>query len=97
MGKKAYLTSFTAKVNGMTAWGTVTNCMLEDTAGNPYVTIPVSSLPGNAFLGPFSVGLTFDDRFSLGTGGTAAKGLEVKCDANGTGSDLVFVLQGVVK
>ena len=97
MGKKAYLTSFTAKVTGMTAWGTVTSCTIEDTSGNAYVTLPVSELASNAYLGLFSGSLTFDDRLTLGTGGTAAKGIRVKCDINGTGSDLVFVLQGVVK
>lgn len=97
MGKKAYLTNFTAKVNGGTAWSTVTSCTVEDTASNPYVTLPVSELASNVYLGLFSGSLTFDDRLTLGTGGTAAKGIRVKCDVNGTGSDLVFVLQGVVK
>jgi len=97
VGKSVYLTHFTAKVNGMTAWGTVMACTIEDTASNLFVSIPVANLTANAFLGMFTAGLTLDNRLMLGTGGTSGKGLQIKCDVNGTGSDLVVVLQGVIR
>ncbi len=96
-GKKAYLLYFTAKVHGGTGWGTVTSCTLEDTTGNAFVTFPVAALTSNVYLGPFSAGPTFDDRLTLSTGSALAKGLQVKCDVNGSGSDLVFTLSGVIK
>jgi hypothetical protein len=96
-GKKAYLTSYTAYVNGMTLWSMVTSCTLQDSAASPFVTVPVANLLANAYLGLFSAGVTIDPRVLLGTGGTMAKGLQIVCNTNGAGSDLVFVLQGIIK
>ena len=96
-GKKAYVSAFTAKVNGATSWTTITSCFIEDTSGNAFVTVPVASLTGNAYVGPWSGGLTLDNRLTLSTGGTTAKGLQIRCDVNGTGSDLVVTLVGVTK
>jgi hypothetical protein len=96
-GKKAYVSAFTAKVNGATPWTTITSCFIEDTSGNAFVTVPVASLTSNAYVGPWSGALTLDNRLTLSTGGTTAKGLQIRCDVNGTGSDLVVTLVGVTK
>lgn len=98
-GKKAYLAGWHAKVNGATPWATVTSCQIKDRAAIavPYVTLAVAALTANAFLGDHSSNVTQESAYALGTGTTTSKGLQLQCDVNGTGSDLVVTLYGVLK
>lgn len=98
-GKKAYITGWHAKVNGATAWATTATCWIQDTSGtaNYFVTLGVAALTGNAFVADHSSNVTQQAPYSRGLGGTADLGIEVACDANGTGSDLVVTIFGVVK
>ena len=59
--------------------------------------IPVAALLANAFVNDNTAGMTLADRYALGTGGAVDTGLQIICDANGTGSDLVFVVSGTVQ
>lgn len=93
----AKLGHWTAYVNGATGWGTVTSCVIEDTAGNDLVTIAVAALTGNTFINDSSANVTKEARYRLGTGGAVDQGLQISCNANGTGSDLVVVLMGTVQ
>lgn len=96
-GQKAYLAGVRVKVNGATAWATVTACVVEDSAGVDLLTLPVAALTGNVLLTDASGAVTVDSPFALGSGTTAAKGLRVACDANGTGSDLVVSTWGMIR
>jgi len=98
-GKKAYLQNFIARVNGATAWATTTTVKIQDTNSSAidFVTFAVAALTANARLVPGTADATLEDAFCLGTGGTAAKGLQLKGNANGTGSDLVVIATIVVK
>jgi len=98
-GKKVYLTGFFALVNGGTLWATTATCAIQDTNGTPvnFVTIPVADLTANATVGPWTALVTFGAAFGAGTGGTTAKGLDIKCNANGTGSDLIVTVSGIIK
>lgn len=93
----AKLATWHAYVNGGTGWSTTATCVIEDTAGNDLVTIAVAALTSNTFLDDGSANVTKEARYRLGTGGAADAGLQVSCDANGTGSDLVFVLSGSIQ
>jgi hypothetical protein len=93
-GKKLIVTGFIAKVNGATAWGTATEVDLRGTDGLQFASIPVASLTAGAII--HSAGTTLADAFALGTGGAAGKGLQIKADANATGSDLSFAAWGVL-
>lgn len=93
----AKLAKWHAKVNGAVAWATTTTCTIEDSAGNDLVVIPVAALTANAFVSDHTASLTYADRYALGTGGATDEGLRIVCDANGTGSDLVFVLSGNIQ
>ncbi len=98
-GKKAYLTNFLMKVNGATAWATTATCSIQDNASSPlsFVQVPVAALTANAVVGPHTANLVLGNAYALGTGSTVKKGLSVKCDAVGTGSDLVVTVSGVIK
>ncbi len=98
-GRKAYITNWIGKVNGGTLWATTTSCSIQDTASSPVsqIQIPVAALAANAVLGPHTENLVLGTGVSLGLGATAAKGLDLKCNANGTGSDLVITVSGVYK
>lgn len=98
-GKKAYLAGWHAKVNGATAWATVATCQIKDTAAVavPMVTMAVAALTSNAFVADHSANVTQESAYALGSGTTASKGLQLQCDATGTGSNLVVTLFGVIK
>lgn len=98
-GKKVYVTGFSAKVNGATLWGTTATVKIQDTNGTPvdFATLAVAGLTANAFLGPYTANVTAEAAFSTFTGGTAAKGLQLKGNANGTGSPLVVTVTGIIK
>lgn len=98
-GKKAYLAGWHAKVSGGTAWATVASCQIKDRAAIavPFVTLAVAALTANAFVADHSGNVTQEAAYATGTGTTDGKGLQVQCDVNGTGSDLVVTLYGVMK
>lgn len=93
----AKLAKWHAYVNGGTGWGTTATCVIEDTAGNDLITIAVAALTSNTFIDDGSANVTKEERYRIGTGGAADAGLQISCNANGTGSDLVFVLSGSVQ
>lgn len=96
-GKKVYINYWHAKVNGATGWGTVTTCTIADSTPTTFITIAVAALTNAAFIQSATANVTLATPFSLGTGGGTGKGLQVACNANGSGSDLVFVISGVIK
>lgn len=98
-GWKAYLTDCHAKVNGATNWATTATVKVQDTNGAPvdFVTMAVAALTGNSFVGKFTSNITAEAALARNTGGTAGKGLQLKGDANGTGSDLVVTVVGYLK
>ena len=97
-GKKVYLLGFVAEVAGGTNWATTATVKIQDTNGTPvdFVTMAVAALTGNAIVYPGTANITSEAAFKNGTGGTAAKGLQLKGDANGTGSNLVVTAWGVI-
>lgn len=96
-GQSAYLMGFHAKVNGGVLWAVTATCVIEDTSGNDFVTLPVAVLAANAFIDPGTALVVAEARYALSTGSADSKGLQISCDANGTGSDLVVTLYGVIK
>jgi hypothetical protein len=101
-GKAVHLLGWHAKVNGATAWATTASCYIADTSGAGgtgliFVTAAVAALTGNAFVSDASANVTQGSVYALNTGGTTAKGLQIACDGNGTGSNLVITVFGVIK
>lgn len=94
---KAYLLGWHAKVNGSTAWATTATCTIRDSASTGFAQIAVAALTGNAYVEPATANVTLLSAYSLNSGGMADLGLQLVCNANGTGSDLVVTLYGVVK
>ncbi len=97
-GKKVYLQGFIARVNGATGWGTTATVKIQDTNGTPvdFVTMAVAALTNAARVVPGTANVTLEDAYAAGTGGTAGKGLQVKGNANGTGSNLIVSAWGVI-
>lgn len=93
----AKLAKWHAYINGSSAWATTASCVIEDTAGNDLVTIAVAAMLGDTFIDDGSSNVTKEARYRIGTGGAADAGLQISCDANGTGSDAVFVLSGSIQ
>ena len=98
-GRKVYVTSFVSKVNGATLWATTANVKLQDTntSAVDFATVAVAALTANAVVHPATANVTLADAYALGTGGTAGKGLQLKGNANGTGSTYVVTVSGVIK
>jgi hypothetical protein len=98
-GYAPYVTDFMARVNGTTPWATTATVKVQDTNGSPvdFATIAVAALTSQARIYRSSANVTVEDAMSLGTGGTASKGLQVKGDVNGTGSNLVLTITGFYK
>lgn len=100
-GRKFYMTGYISRVNGATNWATTANIKIQDTNGTPvdFITIAVNaaSTNGNIRTVPGNAQVTLENAFANGTGGTAAKGLQIKGDANGTGSDMIITAWGVIK
>lgn len=90
-GEKCYLMGFIGRVNGTTVWGTTATVKIQDTNSSAvdFVTAAVAALTSQARIYPGTANVTSEDAYSLGTGGTAGKGLQLKGNANGTGSDFV--------
>ena len=98
-GKKAYVTGFIARVNGATNWATTATVKIQDTNSSAvdFATMAVAALTGNTTVYPHTSNITVEDAWRLGTGGTSDKGLQLKGDANGTGSNLVVTVFGFFK
>jgi hypothetical protein len=98
-GKKVYVTGFHAKVNGGTLWATTATVKIQDTNVIPvdFFTMAVAALTANAEVRPGTANITSEAAYLLGTAGTIAKGLRLLGNANGTGSDLVVTVYGVIK
>ena len=98
-GKKCYITGFIARVNGATNWGTTATVKIQDTNSSAvdFVTMAVAALTGNTTVFPHTSNVTLGSAILLGSGGTASKGLQLKGNANGTGSDLVVTVFGFFK
>lgn len=94
--QSAFITAFHGLVNGSTAWATTTSCSIQDTNGTPvsFASIAVAAMTANAYIVPSTSGVTLGTAFSTGTGGTAAAGIDLKCNANGTGSTFVVTIEG---
>lgn len=94
--QKAFITGFHIKINGATNWATTATCTIQDTAGSPvvYATVAIAAMTGNAYISTTTSNVTLASPFNLGTGGTAAKGVDFVCNANGTGSDAVLTIDG---
>ena len=104
--RKIYLMGGLAHVDGATPWGTTASVTIEGTDGTDFVVFAgtiATTLAANTtrFFGTDNAGsgnaAQTQDAFDNGTGGTAAAGLQVKGDANGTGSDLKVTVWGVIK
>lgn len=96
-GAKAYLMSFVSKVNGVTAWATTATVKLQDTSAVDFVTVAVAAMTGNAVIFPQTANVTSENAYALGSGGTASKGMQLKGDANGTGSDYTVTVSILYK
>ena len=98
-GKKVYLLGFMAKVNGSTNWGTVAEVKITDNSVSPIdmVTFDAQHLAGTEkfYLGANHT--TPEDAFIMGQGGATGKGLRVFGDVNGSGSNFVVTVWGVIK
>lgn len=97
-GKKPILQGYILTVNGGTLWATTSEVKIQDsdTSPNDFASIGVAGLTANATLFPSSANTTLHSPFTLGNGGVNGKGLQIKGDANGTGSDIVVTAWGVL-
>lgn len=99
-GRKVYLQGYISRVNGATNWATTASIKIQDTNSSAvdFVTIAVNAgtTNGNIRTVPGNANVTLENAFANGTGGTEAKGLQLKGDANGTGSDLLVTVWGVI-
>lgn len=99
VGFTPYVTDFIARVNGTTVWATTATVKIQDTNGTAvdFVTMAVAALTSQARVFKSSANVTIENAMANGTGGTASKGLQLKGDANGTGSDLIVTVSGFYK
>lgn len=98
-GKKCYVTGFIGRVNGTTVWATTATVKIQDTNSSAvdFVTMAVAALTSQARVYPGTANVTTENAMANGTGGTVNKGLQLKGDANGTGSDLIVTVTGFFK
>lgn len=98
-GRKVYVTDIVSKVNGGTPWATTATVKLQDTNSSAvdFVTVAVAAMTANAVIHPTTANVTIENAYALGTGGTAAKGLQLKGNANGTGSPYTVTVTGIIK
>jgi len=97
-GKKVYVTQAIGNVNGATVWATTATVAIQDTAGSPVagVTYAVAGMTANATLYLNTANVTVAAPVSQGAGFTAAKGISLKGNANGTGSDFIVTVTGFI-
>jgi len=93
-GKKVYIHSIFASVDGETEWATATEVLVKDSADVEGASFAVGDLIANANL--TIADATLADPIAQGAGFTAEKGLEIVADANGTGSDLIVTVFGYI-
>jgi len=100
-GRKVYLWGYVSKVDGATNWATTGNIKIQDTEGTAldFITITVNAATtnGNVETVPGMSNVAMEDAFSEGSGGTAGRGLQIKGNANGTGSDMKITVWGIIK
>lgn len=95
--KRFYLQTFVALVNGGTLWATTATVTIQDSAAVAGVTFAVAGLTANAILFPGTANITYGSAYSQGTGFTLGKGMQIVGNANGTGSNLVVTITGIIK
>ncbi|HUM85032.1 MAG TPA: hypothetical protein PLN48_14900, partial [Lachnospiraceae bacterium] len=97
-GKKAYVSKIYFSVDGETDWATTATVTLQDTATSPVVgaTVAVAGLTANAMIDEGNTNVTLAAPIADGAGFTAAKGLDIVGNANGTGSDLIVTVFGCI-
>ena len=97
--QKAYIHGVFMSVDGGTAWGTTATVAIQDSAAAPVVgcTAAVAGLTANAMLMIPSTSITLAAPIADGVGFTAAKGINVAGNANGTGSNLLVTIFGYIK
>ena len=100
-GMSAYVTDVLLVVNGATPWTDITATLVkvQDTAGSPVVGITVgkAALLANAKIGKENAACVLAAPVLLGTGFTAANGLDIVADANfAAGSDIVATVTGYI-
>lgn len=94
--QKCYLLpGWVAKVNGTVAWTTAQTVKLQDTNGTPvdYLTMTTAALTSQALVYSGVSNIASENAFTLGTGGTAGKGVQLLGSAAMTGSPLVVTGQ----
>lgn len=102
-GRKVYLQGFIACNTSTTAWTTNRTWKIQDTNGTPvdFVTIAGDSTTtwaSTARVIQSTAGVTLEDAFAQGTGGTAGKGLNITSSgAHGAGTPGSFSVWGVIK
>lgn len=97
-GKKAYVSQVFLSVDGAVNWGTTATITLQDTAASPVAgaTFDASKLVANSMHQLASSDFTLLAPIADGAGFTAAKGLDVVGNANGTGSNLLVTVFGCI-
>lgn len=98
--RTVFVSGFVARVNGATAWNEQTALVIEDTAGVDFFSIARAALTGNAELRPGTSNVTSASPYYLGTGGTAAKGLQITTTGvtqEITGSNVQISVFGTLK
>lgn len=97
-GKKVYASKVFMSVDGAVNWGTTATVTLQDTAASPVVglTAAVAGLTANAMIDEGDTNVTLAAPIADGAGFTAAKGLDIAGNANGTGSDLIVTVFGCI-
>ena len=98
VGKKVYVNQVIGNVSGSTVWATTATVAVQDTAGSPVagVTYAVAGMTANATLYLNTANVTVAAPISQGAGFTAGKGLNLKGNANGTGSDFIVTVTGYI-
>lgn len=97
-GKKVYLLGFRGQVAGGTLWATTATVKVQDTNGTPvdFITVAVAAMTANANIFANTTNVTPENAYMRNTGGTASKGLQLKGNANGTGSDFIVTVYGYI-
>jgi len=97
--RKPYLWGYIAKVDGATDWATTATVKIQTPEVSPvdFVTFAVAGMTGNAVLVPGSSNVTHADAYSEGSGGSVGYGLQLKGNANGTGSDFKVTAWGIIR
>lgn len=97
-GRKVYLQDHLLRVAGATNWATTANVKIQDTNGTPVdaLTVLVAALTGNSRVTKGTANSTMEAAYTDGTGLTAGRGLQIRGDANGTGSTISGWVRGFI-